>query len=68
MNGKTETVHLDAPDNWGWGNEVLYRMCREEPGHTKLDVIAGKVWPIGRAYSAAIERKAGEHKGQSHGK
>lgn len=50
MNGKTETVHLDAPDNWGWGNEVLYRMCREEPGHTRLDAIAGKIWLIGRAH------------------
>lgn len=49
MNGKTGTAHLDAPDNWDWGNEVLYRMCREELGHTKLGVIAGKVWLIGRA-------------------
>lgn len=60
MNGKTGTVNLDETDIWGWGNEVLYRMCREEPEHTRLDVIAGKVWLIGRAYSVAIERGAGE--------
>lgn len=61
MNGKTGTAHLDEMDIWCWGNEVLYRMCREEPGHTRLDVIAGKVWLIGRTYSAEIERKAGNH-------
>lgn len=46
---------------WGWGNEVLYRMCREEPRHSNEDIIAGKLWLIGRAYSAAIERQAGDN-------
>lgn len=59
MNQNSQSIALDKPDLWSWGNEVLYRMCREEPGHTKLDVIAGKVWLIGRAYAAAIERGAG---------
>ena len=40
-----------------WGNEVLYRMCRENPTHNDIDVIRGKVWLIGRAYSAAMERQ-----------
>lgn len=62
MNVKTETVCLDESDSWGWGNEILYRMCREEPEHKRLDVIQGKVWLIGRSYSAAIERGAGEYK------
>ena len=44
----------------GWGNEVLYRMCRDQPGHTNSDVIAGKIWLIGRAYAAAVERGAGK--------
>lgn len=52
---------LDNPDMWNWGNEVLYRMCREESGHAKLDAIIGKVWLIGRVYAAAIERGAGRH-------
>jgi hypothetical protein len=44
----------------GWGNEVLYRMCCDAPRHDDLDKIAGKIWLIGRSYSASIERKAGK--------
>jgi hypothetical protein len=44
----------------GWGNHILYRMCHKQPGHTNVDVIAGKIWLIGRAYAAAIERGAGK--------
>lgn len=51
---------MDEIFPWGWGNEVLYRMCRERPQHTDNDVISGKLWLIGRAYSAAIERGAGD--------
>lgn len=61
MNKKTEFELLNEPNNGGWGNGVLYRMCSEEPGHTNLDVIVGKIWLIGRSYSAAIERKAGKY-------
>lgn len=46
---------------WGWGNEVLYRMCKGNPLHDDEDVIAGKIWLIGRAYAAAIERQAGKN-------
>jgi hypothetical protein len=42
----------------GFGNYVLYRMCEEQPGHTNADVVEGKIWLIGRAYAAAIERGA----------
>jgi len=49
-----------ANDYSGYGNEVLYRMCAERPKHIDLDTIASKIWIIGRAYSAAIERKAGK--------
>lgn len=59
-NINSETPCLNMPNSWGWVNDVLYRMCNEEPEHTSLDVIAGKVLLIGRAYSAAIERRAGE--------
>jgi hypothetical protein len=49
-----------ADDYSGYGNEVLYRMCKDAPDHTNEDKIASKIWIIGRAYSAAIERKAGK--------
>lgn len=48
-----------ANDYSGYGNKVLYRMCSEEPRHRDIDIIKSKLWIIGRAYSAAIERKAG---------
>ena len=44
---------------WDWGNGILYRMCCEWPAHTRADVVAGKMWLIGRAYTASIERGAG---------
>ena len=47
------------PDGSGYGNEVLYRMCKEEPFHNDLAVVEGKIWLIGRSYSASIERQAG---------
>src|SRR6266576_2399763 len=53
-----------ADDYSGYGNEVLYRMCAERPEHTDIDVIASKIWLIGRAYSAAIERKVRVKKGE----
>lgn len=48
------------PATFDWANEQLYRMCREHPRHTDPSVAMGKVWLIGRAYSASIERKAGK--------
>ena len=42
---------------WVYGNSILYRMCKEEPAHNKIDVIVGKIWLIGRSYAAAIERR-----------
>lgn len=49
-----------ANDYSGYGNEVLYRMCREKPLHTDLDIVSSKLWLIGRSYSAAIERRVGK--------
>lgn len=49
-----------AEDYSGWGNEVLYRMCSDRPMHDSVDTVVGKLWIIGRAYSASIERKAGK--------
>lgn len=42
---------------WDYGNEVLYTLCRENFKHNEDDKIIAKVWLIGRAYSAAIERR-----------
>jgi len=58
---RTPIPQMDETDkiSWEWGNEVLYRMCREEPGHTDRNKVAAKLWLIGRAYAAQIERRAG---------
>jgi hypothetical protein len=42
---------------WDLGNQVLYSLCREHPKHDRPDAIVAKVWLIGRAYAAAIERR-----------
>jgi len=49
-----------ANDYSGYGNHILYCMCKERPFHKDIDTIEAKLWLIGRAYSAAIERKAGK--------
>lgn len=43
--------------DWGFGNNILYKMCRENFKHEETDKIIGKVILIGRAYAAAIERR-----------
>ena len=42
---------------WELGNDVLYQLCREHPGHTDEDAIVAKMWLIGRSYAAPIERR-----------
>ena len=37
---------------WKRGNEFLYTLCAESPGHADLSVVTAKVWLISRAYSA----------------
>lgn len=39
------------------GNKVLYDMCKVNPKHLDRVSIVSKVWLIGRAYSASIERR-----------
>ncbi len=41
-----------------FGNEILYRMCAENPSHANVEIVHGKLWLIGRAYAASVERKA----------
>lgn len=42
---------------WDLGNEILYRLCADHPAHSDDDVIIAKMWLIGRAYAAAVERR-----------
>ncbi len=54
---------LSEADPWCIGNEVLYDLCRRYPRHTVDAEIVAKVWLIGRAYSAALERGRGKASG-----
>jgi hypothetical protein len=49
----------DEESFYSYGNKVLYQMCSEKPLHEDVGVIVSKLWLIGRAYAATIERKAG---------
>lgn len=42
---------------WDLGNKTLYDLCSENFDHSTNDKIVAKVWLIGRAYAAAIERR-----------
>jgi hypothetical protein len=42
---------------WDLGNEILYRLCADHPQHSEHRMIIAKMWLIGRAYSAAVERR-----------
>jgi hypothetical protein len=50
-------------DSWGLGNQVLCDLCRMYPRHDVDAEIVAKVWLIGRAYSASIERGRGKAAG-----
>lgn len=50
---------LSRPDTWSIGNQTLYDLCTRHPDHTNDSAIVAKVWLIGRAYSAALERGRG---------
>ncbi len=51
------TKALEAYRKWELGNETLYRLCADNPAHSDDDVIIAKMWLIGRAYAAAVERR-----------
>ena len=54
---KEDVDEACKPTDWYLGNKVLYDFCRGNPGHTSNGAIIAKIWLIGRAYSAAIERR-----------
>jgi len=43
-----------------FGNEILYNMCEEELLHDNVNIVEGKLWLIGRSYSASPERCQGK--------
>ena len=45
------------PSPWNVGNKVLYDLCKNMPLHTDTQAVLAKIWLIGRAYAAAIERR-----------
>lgn len=50
--------YLSKKDSrWQFGNQILYRMCEENPRHDNENIVVGKFWLIGRSYAAAIERR-----------
>ncbi len=54
---------LAKDEPWCIGNQVLYDLCRRYPYHTVNAEILAKIWLIGRAYSASIERGRGKAPG-----
>jgi hypothetical protein len=54
---KQDIDYALAQKLWDFGNDVLCRLCREYPKHDQDNVIAAKIWLIGRSYAAAIERR-----------
>jgi hypothetical protein len=52
------------PSAWDFSNRVLYDVCRAHPAHDDESVIIAKMLLIGRAYSAAIERRKNKKQGE----
>ncbi|MBM3273346.1 hypothetical protein FJY94_08960, partial [Candidatus Kaiserbacteria bacterium] len=46
-----------APSIWDVGNAVLYSLCQQHAKHDEPSAVVAKLWLIGRAYAAAIERR-----------
>lgn len=42
---------------WTLGNSVLYKLCKDHPLHKTDEEVSAKIWLIGRAYAASIERR-----------
>ncbi len=53
----TELIETCKINVWNFGNGILYKLCAENFFHTEDEQILAKVWLIGRAYAAAIERR-----------
>jgi hypothetical protein len=61
MRIKQQSVQRACQDDlWSLGNQVLYELCEQHPAHVREAEVVAKVWLIGRAYSAALERGRGK--------
>ncbi len=47
----------DKDDKWKFGNDRLYQLCHDQPKHEDDSIIIAKIWLIGRAYAAPVERR-----------
>ncbi|MCX5847155.1 MAG: hypothetical protein NTW12_12505 [Deltaproteobacteria bacterium] len=63
---KAQLIELKSRPIWNLGNDVLYRLCKDYPEHKSPAVIVAKVWLIGRAYAAAIERRKNKDEGNDN--
>jgi hypothetical protein len=54
---KSFIKYAKSDDIWDFGNGILYNLCKKYPKHKEKEVILAKIWLIGRAYSASIERR-----------
>lgn len=52
-----ENIKKSLSSPWDFGNKVLYNLCADNFDHQYSEKVLSKVWLIGRAYSAAIERR-----------
>ena len=51
---------------WRVGNAVLYELCSSRPEHSHEPDVIAKIWLIGRAYAAAIERRKNKSDGNDN--
>lgn len=42
---------------WDKSNSVLYDLCKRYPEHKNTDEVVAKIWLVGRAYAASVERR-----------
>ena len=45
----------DSNKRYRLGNKILYDMVSANPSNTNEDLVANKIWVIGRTYSASVE-------------
>ena len=55
----------DEDDKWKFGNDILYKLCHDQPKHNDDSVIIAKIWLIGRSYAAAVERRKRKNESSS---
>lgn len=59
---KQDIENARKANEWSIGNNVLYSLCRKYPKHKNKREVIAKIWLIGRAYAAAIERRKKNNK------